>query len=162
VNVVTLPTAMLWAGHVPNLCVRHGATATVRMSMYRGTVQNWPYCAACVRSRRTSLVLAVAALVLPFVAMLAGIVLFSDDPKAQNVVTVFMGAGIITFWFLLYRYVTPSGLAKMKLTGGNMFLVTQGAHPAFAAHANALARATEGTYLYGEPTFAVAEGEIHM
>jgi hypothetical protein len=80
VNVVTLPTAMLWAGHVPSLCVRHGAPAVVRMWFYRGAVQNWPFCAECVKSRRIGRVLAVAALVLPFVVMVIGGAVFRDDP----------------------------------------------------------------------------------
>src|SRR5690349_2713642 len=126
---------MLWAGHVPDLCVRHGAPAVTRMAFYSGSVQNWPYCAECVKSRRVNLVLAVASLAVPFIAMLVGLVVLSDDPVATatfgDVIPVFLGAGIIGFWYLLLRYVTPSGLAKAKLTGGRMWLVMQGVHPAF-------------------------------
>jgi hypothetical protein len=146
VNVVTLPTQMLWAGHVPDLCVRHGASAVARMSFYRGAVQNWPYCPECVKSRKVNLALAVTALALPFLAMLVGIGVLHDDPVATatftDVIWVFLGAGIIVFWYLLLRYVTPSGLAKAKLTGNNMWLVMQGVHPAFAAHANDLLQRT--------------------
>jgi hypothetical protein len=35
-------------------------------------------------------------------------------------------------------------------------------HPAFADHANALLRATEGTYPPGRPVFPAAEGEINF
>ena len=145
-NVVTLPTQMLWAGHVPDLCVRHGAPAAARMSFYSGTVRNWPYCAECVKSRKVNLALAIVALVLPFLAMFASFAVFWDDPVAEatagDVIPVFLGAGIVMFWYLVFRFVTPSGLAKAKLTGGRMWLVMQGVHPAFMAHANELVQRT--------------------
>lgn len=159
VNVVSLPMAMLWNGHVPGLCVRHGAPATVRMSFRSGTVQNWPFCAECVKSRRVNLGLAIAALAAPFLAIIVGVVLFSDNPQAlstlQDGIWVFLLAGIIMFWFLLFRYVFPSGLAKAKVTGNNMWLVIQGAHPAFVAHANEIVQRTGSAFI--SPTGQLAQ-----
>jgi hypothetical protein len=159
---------MLWAGHVPDLCVRHGAPAAARMSFYRGMVQHWPFCAECLRSRRISRLLAVAALLLPFVVMIAGGAVFWDDPDSARMDTfidvtwVLFPAGIITCSILLHRYVAPSGLAKASLVDSTMFLVMQGAHPEFVAHADALFRATQGTYPPGQPVLPAAEGEIHF
>jgi hypothetical protein len=164
VNVVALPTAMLWAGHGPDLCVRHGAPATVRMSFYDGMIRNWPYCVQCVKSRRINRVLAVAALVLPLLVMFVGIVLFSGDPKASgtfiDATWVLLPAGIITFWYLVFRFVTPSGLAKAKLTDSNMWLVMQGVHPAFMAHANDLIQRTGAAHV--SPTGQLIQPDVFV
>ena len=168
-NVVTLPTAMLWAGHVPGLCVRHGAPAAVRKSFHNGMVQHWPFCEECMKSRRISRLLAVAALALPFVVMIVGGIVFWGDPDTARMDTLLkvtwaglFPAGLITCSLLLHRYVSLSGLAKAKLTDSNMFLVMQGVQPAFAAHATALFQATEGTYPPGQPVFPAAEGQIDV
>ena len=85
-----------------------------------------------------------------------------DSTRSSTSPGSFLPAGIITCSLLLHRYVAPSGLAKANLTDSNMFLVMQGVHPAFAAHANVLFQATEGTYPPAQPVFPAAEGRLDL
>lgn len=145
-NVVTLPMALLATGYyTPKLCVRHGEPATSLWPVASGTVPNWPFCQRCMKTRRSLRVVAVACAVVPLAAMVVGIPLSVEGvlPEASGQVFVWaVFVGLLASWVLLTR-TSPSRLARATVPDSRLFLVIQGAHPAFAAHSADLLRAAE-------------------
>lgn len=145
-NVVTLPMALLATGYyTPKLCVRHGEPATSLWPLASGTISDWPFCPRCMKTRRVLRAVAVACVVLPVIAMVVGIPLSVEGVVPESSGQVFVGAvmaGLLASWVLLTR-TSPSRLARASVPDSRLFLVIQGAHPAFAAHAADLLRAAE-------------------
>ncbi|WP_203928767.1 hypothetical protein [Virgisporangium ochraceum] len=166
-NVVTLPMALLATGYyTPKLCVRHGEPATSLWPVASGTVRDWPFCPRCMKTRRVLRAVAVACAVVPFVLLVAGVILSAEgvlpEKPVQNVVSGALGVGLLTSWVLLAR-TSPSRLARASVPDSQLFLVIQGAHPAFAAHAADLLRAAEReqpAVPTRAPVFPTAEGQL--
>lgn len=164
-NAVTFPMALLATGYyTPTRCVRHGRPAAELWPLHGGVIRNWPYCRQCVTGRRIQRAAAVACAVLPFVVMFVGLVLTDGDPALANVLGGLVVAGPLMSWFLVTR-TSPSGLARAKVTDSQMWLVVQGPHPDFVAHAAEILRAAEREQPVlptQQPVFPTAEGEINM
>lgn len=146
-NVVTLPMALLATGYyTPKLCVRHGEPATSLWPVASGTIRDWPFCRRCMKTRRTLRAVAVACAVVPLVALVVGAILSAEgvlpEEPVQNVVSGAVGVGLLVAWVLIMG-TSPSRLARATVPDSQLFLVIQGAHPAFAAHAAELLRAAE-------------------
>ncbi len=164
---VTLPMALIETGHyTPKLCARHGEPAAALWPISGGMLRDWPFCRRCVRTRRTLRAVAVACAVVPIVAMIAGIVLSAEGVVPaqpwENITIGSVMVGLLASWVLVTR-TSPSRLASAAVTDSHMWLVIQGAHPAFAAHAADLLRAAEREQPVlppRQPVFPLAEGQL--
>jgi hypothetical protein len=167
VDVVTLPMALLATGYyTPKLCVRHGEPATSLWPVAGGRIPDWPFCRRCMKTRRTLRAVAVACAVVPLVMLVVGVVLSAEgvlpEKPVQNVVGIALPAGLLAAWVLITG-TSPSRLARATVPDSQLFLVIQGAHPAFAAQAAELMRAAEREQPVLEPqqpVFPTAEGQL--
>jgi hypothetical protein len=161
--------ALLATGYyTPKLCARHGEPAVSLWPVLSATVPDWPFCRRCVRLRRTLRAVAVACAVVPFIALAVGIPLSAEgvlpEKPMENVVAGALIVGLLASWVLITR-TSPSRLARASVPDSRMFLVLQGAHPAFAAHAADLLRAADREQPVlpdRRPVFPAAEGDIPM
>jgi hypothetical protein len=133
---MTVPIALLVTGYAaPGVCVRHGEPAVLRRTFGK-LVKNWPFCARCRARRWTLMALATAAAFAPFVVGFGlTMVLATDDAEIEAFMRATITATMIGLAVggVIGLMNTTSALARAKITPDRMWVVFQGAHPAFAA-----------------------------